>query len=169
MYLRLQIHGLLHCPRVAFKDNPRKNVAYHVFDAFRKKRFHDGMLFLQTRLALRMVLESLFRYPPTVTSIIRKDRHPDWWKNYQTFTRNQLNELMSDYGSFDILWLDGGWVKGDDIGLDDILAQARRKHPGLISVDRSIRGKKRKLPDSRTRHPRDTAQLSVGKLHHAEQ
>lgn len=98
------------------------------------------MLFLQTRLALRMVLESLFRYPDRNINY-KKDRHPDWWKNYQTFTRNQLNELMSDYGSFDILWLDGGWVKGDDIGLDDILAQARRKHPGLISVDRSIRGK----------------------------
>lgn len=71
-------------------------------------------------------------------------------ENYQTFTRNQLNELMSDYGSFDILWLDGGWVKGDDIGLDDILAQARRKHPGLISVDRSIRAKTKttRLPNA---------------------
>lgn len=90
----------------------------------------------------------------------KKDRHPDWWKNYQTFTRNQLNELMSDYGSFDILWLDGGWVKGDDIGLDDILAQARRKHPGLISVDRSIRGKnenyqtpERGIPETQLNYP----------------
>lgn len=81
-------------------------------------------------------------------------------ENYQTFTRNQLNELMSDYGSFDILWLDGGWVKGDDIGLDDILAQARRKHPGLISVDRSIRGKnenyqtpERGIPETQLNYP----------------
>lgn len=123
------------------------------------KRFHDGMLFLQTRLALRMVLESLFRYPDRNINY-KKDRHPDWWKNYQTFTRNQLNELMSDYGSFDILWLDGGWVKGDDIGLDDILAQARRKHPGLISVDRSIRGKnenyqtpERGIPETQLNYP----------------
>lgn len=117
------------------------------------------MLFLQTRLALRMVLESLFRYPDRNINY-KKDRHPDWWKNYQTFTRNQLNELMSDYGSFDILWLDGGWVKGDDIGLDDILAQARRKHPGLISVDRSIRGKnenyqtpERGIPETQLNYP----------------
>ena len=67
---------------------------------------------------------------------------------------------MSDYGSFDILWLDGGWVKGDDIGLDDILAQARRKHPGLISVDRSIRGKnenyqtpERGIPETQLNYP----------------
>lgn len=29
--------------------------------------------------------------------------HPDQWQNYQTYTENQLNELMSEYGSFDIL------------------------------------------------------------------
>ena len=44
-------------------------------------------------------------------------------------------------GSFDILWLDGGWITGEDIHLDRILSKARKKHPGLISVDRSIRGK----------------------------
>ena len=72
----------------------------------------------------------------------------------------QLSHVMSDYGSFDILWLDGGWVKGDDIGLDDILAQARRKHPGLISVDRSIRGKnenyqtpERGIPETQLNYP----------------
>ena len=48
---------------------------------------------------------------------------------------------MSEYGSFDILWLDGGWITGEDIHLDRILSKARKKHPGLISVDRSIRGK----------------------------
>ena len=48
---------------------------------------------------------------------------------------------MSEYGSFDILWLNGGWITGEDIHLDRRLSKARKKHPGLISVDRSIRGK----------------------------
>ena len=84
----------------AFKDNPRKNVAYHVFDAFRKKGFMMGCYFSK----------------------------PDW--------------------------------HCDDIGLDDILAQARRKHPGLISVDRSIRGKnenyqtpERGIPETQLDYP----------------
>ena len=31
----------------------------------------------------------------------KKERHPDCWQNYQTYTENQLDELMSEYGSFD--------------------------------------------------------------------
>lgn len=58
---------------------------------------------------------------------------------------------MTRYGSFDILWLDGGWVTGDDINLDGILEKARKQHPGLISVDRSIRGKNENY-QTRTRH-----------------
>lgn len=27
------------------------------------------------------------------------------------FTHGQINELVSDYGKVDILWLDGGWVR----------------------------------------------------------
>lgn len=67
---------------------------------------------------------------------------------------------MENYGSFDILWLDGGWVTGDDINLDRILEKARQKHPGLISVDRSIRGKnenyqtpERGIPEKQLNYP----------------
>ena len=124
----------------AFKDNPRKNVAYHVFDAFRKKGFMMGCYFSKPDWHCEWFWNPYFA-TPNRNQNYKKDRHPDWWKNYQDYTANQLNELMSDYGSFDILWLDGGWVTGDDINLDQILAKARKKHPGLISVDRSIRGK----------------------------
>jgi alpha-L-fucosidase len=30
---------------------------------------------------------------------------------FQKFTFNQLNEITSNYGKIDILWLDGGWVR----------------------------------------------------------
>ena len=29
-------------------------------------------------------------------------------ENHKNFTFNQIQELMTDYGSIDILWLDGG-------------------------------------------------------------
>lgn len=51
---------------------------------------------------------------------------------------------MSDYGNIDILWLDGGWVKkakGQDIDMDRIADNARKKQPGLIVVDRTVHGR----------------------------
>ena len=68
-------------------------------------------------------------------------QHPDWWQNYVKFTQNQLSELTTDYGKLDMLWLDGGWITGEQIGLDSILVEARKRNPGLLSVDRTIRGK----------------------------
>lgn len=124
----------------AFKDNPRRDVAYHVFDAFRKKGFMMGCYFSKPDWHCPWFWNPSFA-TPTRRINYKKDRHPEWWERYQSFTRNQLDELMTRYGSFDILWLDGGWVSGDDIGLDGILEKARKQHPGLISVDRSIRGK----------------------------
>lgn len=122
-----------------FKNNPRKDVAFHVFDVFRKKGFMMGCYFSKPT----GIVNGSNPYFATANRRInyKKENHPDWWKNYQTFTQNQLDELMTRYGSFDILWLDGGWVTGDDINLDGILEKARKQHPGLISVDRSIRGK----------------------------
>ncbi len=78
-------------------------------------------------------------------------------------------ELMTGYGSVDILWLDGGWVAkksaedirrwyggwvdettsgffkrnivNQDIRMDELVAEARRAQPGLIVVDRAVPGK----------------------------
>lgn len=143
----------------AFKDNPKKNVAYYVFDAFRKKGFMMGCYFSKPDWHCEWFWNPYYATPNRRQNY-KIDQHPDWWKNYQQFTENQLNELMSDYGSFDILWLDGGWVTGDDINLDRILEKARQKHPGLIAVDRSIRGKnenyqtpERGIPETQLNYP----------------
>lgn len=124
----------------AFKDNPRRNVAYYVFDAFRKKGFMMGCYYSKPDWHCEWFWNPHFATPDRGINYI-KERHEDWWKNYQTYTQNQIGELMSEYGSFDILWLDGGWITGDEIGLDGILEKARKNQPGLIAVDRTIRGK----------------------------
>ena len=87
------------------------------------------------------------------------------------FTPTQIMELMTGYGPMDILWLDGGWVAkketadirrwyggwvdqttsgffkrntvNQDIGLDELVAKARREQPGLIVVDRPCRARTR--------------------------
>jgi len=78
------------------------------------------------------------------------------------FTHKQIDELMTDYGAVDILWLDGGWVRvrtdeeirnmmnspdysfgriqSQDIDMPTLVKNARAKQPGLIVVDRDVRG-----------------------------
>ena len=36
--------------------------------------------------------------------------YPERWQKCIDFTHGQINELTSEYGKVDILWLDGGWV-----------------------------------------------------------
>lgn len=125
-----------------FAANPRSNVAKEVFDAFRKRDFMTGCYFSKPDWHCEWFWNPEFA-TPTRRINYKKERHTQWWKNYQDFTAGQLGELLGgDYGRFDILWLDGGWISGDDIMLDSILLSARSGlHPGLISVDRSIRGR----------------------------
>ena len=123
-----------------FKDNPRKDVARYVFDAFRNKGFMMGCYFSKPDWHCQWFWNPYYATPNRRINY-KKEQHPDWWKNYQDFTENQLNELMTNYGHFDILWLDGGWITGEEIRLDNVLQKARKRYPGLISVDRTIRGK----------------------------
>ena len=125
-----------------FGSDPRSNIAAEVFNAFRKKDFMIGCYFSKPDWHCEWFWNPAYSTPNRHINY-KKERHPDWWKNYQDFTSGQLGELLSgDYGKFDILWLDGGWVRGDEVGLDSLLVAARNGiHPGLISVDRTIKGR----------------------------
>lgn len=70
---------------------------------------------------------------------MNKDRDFD---NYRTFMFNQVEELMTDYGEIDILWLDFSYPeqpfgKGrDDWHSKELLAMVRELQPGIIINDR---------------------------------
>ena len=123
-----------------FGKDPRHNIAKEVFDAYRNKGFMIGCYFSKPDWHSKWFWNPYYA-PPNRRINYKKQQHPDWWQNYRKFTQNQLNELTTDYGNIDILWLDGGWITGDEIGLDTILVDARKRNPGMISVDRTIRGK----------------------------
>lgn len=123
-----------------FANNPRKNVAKEVFDAYRKQGFMIGCYFSKPDWHSKWFWNPYYATPRRGINYSIK-QHPDWWQNYVKFTQNQLSELTTDYGKLDMLWLDGGWITGEQIGLDSILVEARKRNPGLISVDRTIRGK----------------------------
>lgn len=123
-----------------FGKDPRHNIAKEVFNAYRNKGFMIGCYFSKPDWHSKWFWNPYYATPNRRINY-KKQQHPDWWQNYRKFTQNQLNELTTDYGNIDILWLDGGWITGEEIGLDTILVDARKRNPGMICVDRTIRGK----------------------------
>lgn len=145
----------------AFKDNPHKDVARYVFDAFHKKNFMIGTYFSKPDWHCPYYWWPYYA-TPTRNVNYKIERHPERWAKYQQFTYNQISELMNNYGQMDILWLDGGWVAAprQDVKIDEIVSMARKAQPGLIVVDRSIRGKnenyqtpERGIPEIQLPHP----------------
>jgi alpha-L-fucosidase len=153
------------CP---FHSNPKANIANEIFDAFRAEGFWAGAYFSKPDWHCDDYWNPYF---PPMDRNVNYDpvKYPDKWENYVQFTRNQIIELMTDYGKMDILWLDGGWVarqskddiknfydqnikdsesgflKGNivnqDIRMDELVEKVREKQPGLIVVDRAVPGK----------------------------
>jgi len=143
-----------------FASNPMSDAAKYVFDAYRQEGFMVGAYFSKPDWHCEWFWNPYYATPGRMYNY-KIDMHPDWWSNYVTYTQNQLREITGGrYGKFDILWLDGGWISGDQVGLDDILVDARRVSPGLISVDRTIEGKnenyqtpERMVPEGQIDHP----------------
>lgn len=121
-----------------FGSDARHNIVDEVFKAFRQKDFMIGCYFSKPDWHCPYYWNPLFdagdrNYNYDVS------KHPEWQAAYAEFTRNQLAELTTEYGDIDILWLDGGQVDGSEIDLDSVLEEARKRNPGMISVDRACR------------------------------
>lgn len=125
-----------------FKNHPKADVAKFVFEAFRQKNFMVGAYFSKPDWHSQYYWWDYFA-TPTRNVNYKIERHPQRWENFKQFTFNQMQELMTNYGAIDILWLDGGWVAPprQDIDMDKIAGMARRNQPDLLIVDRTIRGK----------------------------
>ena len=143
-----------------FADNPRRDAAKYVFDAFREKGFMVGAYFSKPDWHHPGFWNPYFATPNRQPNYDIK-KHPEWWDSYVQFTKNQLLELTTGrYGPVDILWLDGGWVSGNDVGLDEVLPRARAYNPGMICVDRARKGPnenyqtpEQSIPDRQLAHP----------------
>ncbi|MGZ3923772.1 MAG: alpha-L-fucosidase [Flavisolibacter sp.] len=149
------------CP---FSSNPRSNVAREIFSAFRKENFWIGAYFSKPDWHSDYYWWKEFPQADRNANY-SIPKHPDQWKKFVDYTHNQINELVSDYGKIDILWLDGGWVRkktdeeikqelsevyegsrwtrnpqSQDIDMPRLVKEVRAKQPKLIVVDRAVPG-----------------------------
>ncbi len=146
------------CP---FSTNPKSNVTSEIFDAFRNEGLLVGAYFSKPDWHCEYYWWPYFSTPDrNVNYDIEK--YPDRWEKFVQYTHDQIDELMTDYGKVDILWLDGGWVQpytdqqlwafktnrnfkqvnlqSQNIRMGEIVEKARAKQPGLIVVDRAVEG-----------------------------
>jgi alpha-L-fucosidase len=149
--------------RTPFHTNPKANIAKEIFNAFRAQGLWAGAYFSKPDWHNENYWWLNFATPDrNVNYDVIK--YPERWENFVQFTQGQIMELLGgDYGKIDILWLDGGWVQkmtkeqvqneitspdynftriqSQDIRMDELVAKARQKQPGLIVVDRAVHGK----------------------------
>ncbi len=164
------------CP---YSNNPKSNVTKEIFGSFRDAGFKIGAYFSKPDWHNENYWWPYF--PPKDRNVnYDPKRYPERWSRFKDFTFNQIEELMSNYGKVDILWLDGGWVRplasvdrnvewqrgivyDQDIDMKRIATMAREKQPGIIVVDRSVPGEfenyttpEQEIPDKPLDYPWET-------------
>ncbi len=143
--------------KTPFSKNQKADVAKEIFNTFRNEGFKVGAYFSKPDWHSDDYWWSYF--PPKDRNVnYDPKKYPERWENFKKFTFSQLNEITSNYGKIDILWLDGGWVRPfntidpkvewqrtikveQDIDMDKIGTMARKNQPGIIVVDRTVPGK----------------------------
>lgn len=187
------------CP---FHVNKRANIAKEIFDAFREEDLMVGAYFSKPDWHCEYYWWPEFATPDRNVNY-DPAAYPDRWEKYVEFTHNQIDELVTDYGKIDILWFDGGWVAkkskeliqsaymrrlvnsengfikaqviNQDVRMDEIAANARKKQPGLIVVDRAVHGKNQnyltpenRVPDKTLPYPWESCIISGGGWSHTK-
>lgn len=153
------------CP---FHTNPKADVTREIFNAFRKEGFSIGAYFSKPDWNSEYFWWPKFTTPDRNVNY-SVDKYPDRWKKFVEFTHEQIDEICTNYGRIDILWFDGGWVRkltpeemifsqtvdgmfrergytqlkipqNQDLQMDLLVENARKKQPGIIVVDRFVEG-----------------------------
>ncbi len=174
------------CP---FAKNSKSNVTKEVFDSFRNKGFKVGAYFSKPDWHCPDYWWPRFATPNRCSNYDTK-KYPQKWQAFEDFTYNQLNELTTQYGKVDLLWLDGGQVRPDStvteeerpwikvpytqgINMHRIANMARANQPGILMVDRSVYGyyqnyltPEQQIPDKPLDYPWETCLTMAGSWSH---
>ncbi|MGN1124357.1 MAG: alpha-L-fucosidase [Eubacterium sp.] len=133
-------------PQCPFSKNPRADICKHLFDAFRNEGLKVHAYFSKPDWHSEYYWakgfsknEYMTRNPSYKTYL-----HPRLWNKFCEYTKNQMLELVENYGRIECLWLDGGQVNPmnmQNIHLGKIMKEARKIQPWLMVADRTVGGK----------------------------
>ena len=129
------------------------DAAQQIVSAFREKDFFVGLYFSKPDWHCPDYWWPYFATPDRNVNY-NPAKYPEKWASYKKFTYGQINELTTQYGPIDLLWLDGGWVRpkqeknpswvnspfNQDIDMKSLAQLARKNQPGILIVDRSVGG-----------------------------
>lgn len=81
--------------------------------------------------------------PANAGTPVADDRHrratPEQWQRYQQYLRGQLTEILTNYGTIDLLWFDGEWERSeaewDSAGLRSLIKSLQ---PDVVINDRLL-------------------------------
>lgn len=132
-------------PDCPYHVNKNADIVKSMFDAFREKGIGIGAYFSKAdwHTPYYRTPEIEDPNPTNRGPMYKPSEDPERWEKFVQYTKNQVLELCRDYGKIDILWFDAGWVcerSGQDIRLNEIVDEARKLQPGVLSVDRTIGG-----------------------------
>ena len=164
-----------HCP---FHTFPKADVTKAIFDAFREEGFKIGAYFSKPDWHSPYYWWPYFATPDRHVNY-DPEKYPERWEKFKQFVHGQVEELMTNYGRVDILWLDGGWVRprpgighhpwNQDIDMPALAAMARKHQPGLIIVNRAVPGPyenyrtpEQRVPDKPLPYPWETCMTMGG-------
>lgn len=126
------------CP---FHGHPRANITAALFEAFRAQRIAISCYFSKSDW------HCPWYWSPDAPALDRNPNYdtpsePERWARFVAFVHRQIEELMTQYGRIDVLWLDGGQVRppDQDIEMARVASMARSHQPGLIIADRTVGG-----------------------------
>lgn len=143
--------------KTPYSKDPKADVTKAIFDAFRKENFGIGAYFSKPDWHNEDYWWSFYPKGPRHVNY-DPNKHPDKWNNFKKHTYTQIEELMTNYGKIDILWLDGAWVRprentpeefkdwaitkdyDQDIDMPKLAEMARSHQSDLIIVDRWVEG-----------------------------
>ena len=143
--------------KTPFHLHPQADVTKAIFAAFRKENFWIGAYFSKPDWHCN---DYWWSYYPKGSRHVNynPEKYPEKWENFKKYTYDQIEELMTNYGKIDILWLDGAWVRprantpeefqdwaitkdyDQDIDMPKLAAMARSHQKDLIMVDRWVEG-----------------------------